>query len=57
MSFELAWKKGDGQNIEVSIFESHLQHCVRTAMLTKDKKQIEAKIAELSELLSRRTSL
>ena len=45
------------RNIEVSVFESHLQHCVRTAMLTKDKKQIEAKIAELTELLSRRTSL
>ncbi len=43
--------------VEVSIFEKHLKHCLSSAFLSKDKQQIEEKINELTELLSRRTSL
>jgi DNA-binding FrmR family transcriptional regulator len=43
--------------IEASIFESHLEHCVSSALLSIDRKEAERKIRELTELLSRRTSL
>lgn len=43
------------RNVEVAVFESHLQHCVSAAMLANDKKAVDAKIRELSELLSRRS--
>lgn len=43
--------------VEVTMFETHLQHCVSQALESKDKKQIQAKISELTKLLSRRTSL
>ena len=45
------------RTIEVGIFEDHLKHCLSSALLSKDEKQIEEKIKELSELLTRRTSL
>lgn len=45
------------RGVEVSIFESHLQHCLSTALLSHDQKQIDEKIKELSDLLSRRTIL
>lgn len=45
------------RSIEVSIFERHLQHCLSSALLSKDKKQVEEKIQELKQLLSRRSSL
>jgi DNA-binding FrmR family transcriptional regulator len=45
------------RSIEVSMFETHLHHCVSSALHSGDKKQAETKIRELSELLSRRTSL
>lgn len=45
------------RSIEVSIFEKHLEHCVKDALLSKDKKQVAGKIKELTELLSRRTTL
>ncbi len=45
------------RSIEVSIFEKHLEHCVSDALLSRDKKQVKEKIKELTELLSRRTSL
>ncbi len=45
------------RSVEVSIFEKHLEHCLASAMHSRDKKQIDEKIKELTELLSRRTSL
>lgn len=45
------------RSVEVSIFEKHLKHCVSSALLSQDKKQVDEKIMELTELLSRRTSL
>lgn len=45
------------RSVEVSIFEKHLQHCLASALHSKDKKQIDEKIKELTDLLSRRTSL
>ena len=45
------------RNIEVEIFERHLNHCVKSAILSKDKKEAQDKIQELTELLARRTSL
>lgn len=45
------------RSVEVNIFERHLKHCVSTALIAKDKRQIEEKISELTELLTRRTSL
>lgn len=45
------------RSVEVSIFERHLQHCLSSALLSNDKKQVDKKIQELTELLSRRTSL
>jgi CsoR family transcriptional regulator, copper-sensing transcriptional repressor len=45
------------RNIEAAVYETHLQHCVSAAMLSRDPKQVEAKIRELTELLSRRTQL
>lgn len=45
------------RSIEVAIFEKHLQHCLSTALHSQNKKQIDEKINELTDLLSRRTSL
>lgn len=45
------------RNIEASVFESHLKHCVHSAILSKDKKEVNSKIHELTTLLSRRTSI
>ena len=45
------------RNVEASIFESHLHHCVTSVLRSKDRKQVDQKIRELSELLSRRTVL
>ncbi|MEW6055508.1 MAG: metal-sensitive transcriptional regulator [Bdellovibrionota bacterium] len=45
------------RSVEVSIFERHLEHCIRSALLSKDKPQIDEKIRELTDLLTRRTSL
>jgi len=45
------------RSVEVSIFEKHLEHCLHSAMLSKDEKQIQEKIKELTGLLIRRTSL
>jgi len=45
------------RSVEVYIFESHLKHCVSSALRSKDSNQVEEKIQELTELLSRRTSL
>lgn len=45
------------RKIEVTMFEKHLEHCLSSAMLSKDQKQVDEKIKELMELLSRRTSL
>jgi DNA-binding FrmR family transcriptional regulator len=45
------------RSIEVSIFERHLKHCLTSALLLNDKNQVDEKISELTQLLSRRTSL
>ena len=45
------------RSIEVAIYEEHLKHCVRSAMLAQDAAEVETKIGELTELLTRRTSL
>ena len=45
------------RTVEVSIFEKHLEHCLRSALLSKDEKEIETKIKELTELLLRRSSI
>lgn len=41
--------------VEVTIFETHLRHCVQSAMRSQDEKLIETKIHELTELLARRS--
>lgn len=41
--------------VEVTIFETHLRHCVQSAMISQDEKLIETKIHELTELLARRS--
>lgn len=45
------------RSVEVNIFEKHLNHCLSSALHLKDRKQVEAKIKELTELLLKRTSL
>jgi len=45
------------RSVEIEIFEKHLQHCLASALHSKDKKQVDEKIKELTDLLSRRTSL
>lgn len=45
------------RSVEVNIFERHLQHCLSTALHSKDKSQVDAKIQELTELLNRRNSI
>jgi DNA-binding FrmR family transcriptional regulator len=45
------------RNVEVEVFESHLNHCVSTALSSRDKKQAQEKVRELAGLLARRTSL
>lgn len=36
------------RSIEIGIFEKHLQHCLSSAMLSNDKKQVNEKIKELT---------
>ena len=43
--------------IEVEVFEQHIKHCVNSALLSKDKKQAQEKIHELTQLLARRSLL
>jgi DNA-binding FrmR family transcriptional regulator len=45
------------RSIEVGVFEKHLQHCLADAFRSKDERQIAEKIAELTDLLSKRSSL
>lgn len=45
------------RKVEVEIFERHLNHCVNSALMSKDKGEAQHKVKELAELLSRRTSL
>ncbi len=45
------------RNLEATVFETHLQHCVTHALTSSDRKDVEKKIKELTELLSRRTQL
>jgi DNA-binding FrmR family transcriptional regulator len=41
--------------VELNIFDSHIRHCVASALKSKDEKVIETKIQELTELLGRRS--
>jgi DNA-binding FrmR family transcriptional regulator len=43
------------RSVEIAVYETHLRHCVQSAMKSQDKSLIEAKIYELTELLSRRS--
>lgn len=43
--------------IEAEVFQSHLKHCVQSAVLSRDPKRAQEKIDELTELLNRRTQL
>jgi DNA-binding FrmR family transcriptional regulator len=45
------------RNLEVEVFEKHLHHCVEQAMQSRDPKEIDRKISELTQLLARRTQL
>jgi DNA-binding FrmR family transcriptional regulator len=41
------------RTVEANILESHLQSCVADAMISGDKEETAAKIAELKELFKR----
>jgi DNA-binding FrmR family transcriptional regulator len=43
------------RTVEVSVFETHLRHCVQEALKSQNEKMIEEKIQELTELLSKRS--
>jgi len=45
------------RKIEATVFESHLNHCVKEAMTSNEPETARKKIAELTELLIRRTTL
>lgn len=43
------------RTVEVTVFNTHLGHCVQSAMKSKNEKLIETKIQELTDLLERRS--
>ena len=45
------------RNVELEIFESHIRHCVRESMETRNLDEANSKIEELTELLIRRTTI
>lgn len=45
------------RKVEAQIFQTHLSHCVKDALSSKNAAEAQAKIDELTELLVRRTSL
>ena len=45
------------RNIEVGIFETHLQHCLKQALKSRDPKAADQKIREIAKLLERRSSI
>ena len=45
------------RNLEVEVFNTHLSHCVSDAVRLRNPKEVKQKIAELTELLIRRTQL
>lgn len=45
------------RKLEAEVFERHLHHCVEQAMQSRDPKEVERKIGELTQLLVRRTQL
>jgi len=45
------------RNLEVEVFGTHLRHCVSDALQSRDSKEANQKIEELTELLVRRTQL
>ena len=45
------------RNLEVEVFGTHLRHCVADAVRSRDPKDVDRKIEELTELLIRRTQL
>ena len=42
------------RSLEATILEAHIRNCVRGAMLSKNSKDTEAKIAELTDLFLRK---
>lgn len=42
------------RGLEAMVFETHLRHCVRHALDSKDPRETEKKIQELTELISKR---
>lgn len=45
------------RNIEVQVFETHLKNCVRDAMQSQDIREVDKKIKELTQYLSKRTTI
>ncbi len=45
------------RNLEASVFETHLRHCVAEAMKSKNTGESDLKIKEVTELLARRTQV
>lgn len=43
------------RNVEMEIFETHLQSCLQDALKSTNKKEAEKKISELSDLLRKRS--
>lgn len=41
--------------LEIKIMEKHLKHCLHGALQAKDQKDVQNKINELVEVLSKRT--
>lgn len=45
------------RNLEASVFETHLKHCVTQAMQSHDPSEADRKVREVTELLARRTQV
>lgn len=41
------------RSVEANVLETHLQHCVGDAIMNGDKKEADAKIAEVKDLFKR----
>ncbi|MFH2204332.1 MAG: metal-sensitive transcriptional regulator [Elusimicrobiota bacterium] len=42
------------KQVELSVFDSHMRTCVKSAFESKNKKRIEAKLGEIQKLLRAR---
>lgn len=45
------------RTVEAEVFETHLRHCLRQAMESRDPAEADRKIEELTRLLVRRTQI